>query len=140
MSYFDISGAVTIGKNSTEGCLTLYPAGKGLRTRLSTQLYTELGNPTKLTILEKDGKLILMKPLTAGSGTKVSDDRVIYDADAAARIAELAGIDFKAIIQEAEVKATNGEKGSKSVHVGTYEFQPIDENTQVAVISFTVSE
>ncbi len=87
-------------------------------------MYEEIGSPEEVEVLQQNGKILI---LPARSDAKiihaVRKGRYIYDTDVARSIADLAGIDLKAI--------------TKSISVGRYTIEYIDENTKVAVISFT---
>lgn len=126
-NFIDLTGATALGKKNSSKAVTLVPTDTGLRTRLSAQLWNDLGNPEQVEVLQLNGKVVIIEARTKENAINVKKGRYIYSTEIAKAIAKLAGVDFNA-------KKENGESSSTSV--GSYEIQPVDENTSGAVISF----
>lgn len=126
-NYFNLTGATTLGKKNSSKAVTLVPTDTGLRTRLSAQLWSDLGNPEQVEVLQLNDKVIIIEARTKENALNVKKGRYIYSTEVAKAIAKLAEVDFNA-------QKENGEP--KSISVGSYEIQPVDENISGAVISF----
>lgn len=126
-TFFDLTGAVALSNSSTTMALTITPTSSGVRVKPSAQLLEAIGNPEKVEVLQLDGNVIILPARTETNALKVGKNRYLYDSALAKAIAKLAGVDF-------EAREATGE--SKSVQIGSYEIQPINENTYAAVISF----
>lgn len=125
MKKMNLTGAVSLVNSTANMALTLVPTENGLRTRLSAQLWEELGTPATVEVLQMDQALIILPARENAKLLKVGKGRYLYDTATAKAIAKLAGIDLES-------------NESKSVQVGSYEINTLedDENFKVAVISF----
>lgn len=131
MKTINLTNAVSIVSSTMNKALGLIPTGNGLRTRPSAQLMEDIGNPENVEVLMVEGNVVIMPAREGTKALKVNKGRYLYDTELAKTIANLAGVDF-------EAREANGE--SKSVQVGSYEIQSVDDNTNAAVISFDKSE
>jgi hypothetical protein len=126
--YLDLSGAISLSKSVAAKAITIVNTKQGVRTRLSSQLWKDLGKPEQIEVFLLDDKVVITEAQNPDNALPVGDKRYIYGTGLAKKLAELAGVDFKA-------RKSNGEP--MSAPVGSYEMQPITEELNGAVISFS---
>ena len=126
--YLDLSGAISLSKSVAAKAITIVNTKQGVRTRLSDQLWKDLGKPEQIEVFLLDDKVVITEAHNPDNALPVGEKRHVYSTGLAKRLAELAGVDFKE-------RESNGE--SMSAPVGSYEMQPITEELNGAVISFS---
>ena len=129
MKTLSIKNAVSLVNSIANMALTLVPTENGLRTRLSAQLWEEIGNPEKVEVLQMDQQIIILPAREGAKALKVGKGRYLYDTATAKAIAKMAGLDLE-----------SGD--SKSISVGSYEIgtSEDDESIPLAIVSFDKSE
>ena len=133
MKELNLENAVRLINSIANMALAIVDTGNGLRSRLSAQLWEELGSPKKVEVLQIDQQIIILPAREGNKALEVKKGRYLYDTKLAKTIATLAGIDF-------EAREASGEP--KSVQVGSYEIgtSADDESIPLAIVSFDKSE
>lgn len=133
MKTLSIKNAVSLVSSIANTALVLVDTGNGLRTRLSSQLLEEIGNPEKVEVVSVDDSVVILPAREGNKALEVKKGRYLYDTQLAATIAKLAGINF-------EEREANGE--SKSVQVGSYEIgtSDVDDSIKLAIVSFNTTD
>lgn len=133
MKKINLTGAASIVSSIANTALVLVDTGNGLRTRLSPQLFEEIGNPEKVEVISVDDSIVILPAREGNKALEVKKGRYLYDTQLAATIAKLAGINFKE-------REANGE--SKSVQVGSYEIGTSDDDDHIklAIVSFDTTD
>lgn len=126
--YLDLSGAISLSKSVSAKAITIVNTKQGVRTRLSPQLWKDLGKPEQVEIFLNGDKVVITEAQNPDNALQVCEDRYVYGTGLGKRLAELAGVDFK-------TRKSNGEP--MSAPVGSYEMQPITEELSGAVITFS---
>ena len=119
--YLDLSGAISLSKSVAAKAITIVNTKQGVRTRLSSQLWKDLGKPEQVEVFLLGDKVVITEAHNPDNALPVGEKRYIYSTG-------LAGVDFKE-------RESNGEP--MSAPVGSYEMQPISEELNGAVISFS---
>ena len=126
--FLDLSGAISLSKSVAAKAITIVNTKQGIRTRLSSQLWKDLGKPEQIEVFLLDDNVVITEAHNPDNALPVGEKRYIYSTGLAKKLAELAGVDFKE-------RKSNGEP--MSAPVGSYEMQPITEELNGAVISFS---
>jgi len=116
--FLDLSGAISLSKFVAAKAITIVNTKQGVRTRLSSQLWKDLGKPEQVEVFLLGDKVVITEAQNPDNSLPVGDKRYIYGTGLAKKLAEL-----------------NGEP--MSAPVGSYEMQPITEELNGAVISFS---
>lgn len=118
-NFLDLSAATAMSKGTTDGCLAIVPSGGSLRTRLTPQLWNEIGSPETVEILQLGNDLVILQARSEKNAMKLGKGRYLYDNALALKIVALAGIT----------------PPTETTHVGRYTVQQVDANTKAAVIT-----
>ena len=119
--FLDLSGAISLSKSVAAKAITIVNTKQGVKTRLSSQLWKDLGKPEQVEVFLLGDKVVITEAHNPDNALPVGEKRYIYST-------ELAGVDFKE-------RESNGEP--MSAPVGNYKMQPITEELNGAVISFS---
>lgn len=121
-NFINLNDAEAFSSNNSDGCVTIINVPTSKRIKFSKKLMEELGNPTSIEIFFIEQTMIVLaardnvkNPISFSSGG------IIYNGQLAEKIMSRSSAEFPE---------------GKSVRVGSYEMQSVDENTQAAVISF----
>lgn len=122
----DLSAAKKFhGASMTCSAITIIRTSSGDRTKISKGLLADLGNPSWLDFYLTDNQVIIVPASDkAADSMKVGKNEIVYNAQLAREIMEVAGIDFPE---------------NKSTPIGSYTLEAIDEETQAAVVTFNSS-
>lgn len=125
--YLNLNEAITLNNSTSTKALTLVPTKTGFRTRLGAELWKAIGEPEMVEVLQLKKDVVILPARINANGIKVGKGRYFYDTELAKSMAKLAGIDFDTM---------DANSKNKSVQVGTFEIQPVDETINAAVIAF----
>ena len=119
--FLDLSGAISLSKSVAAKAITIVNTKQGVKTRLSSQLWKDPGKTEQVEVFLLGDKVVITEAHNPDNALPVGEKRYIYST-------ELAGVDFKE-------RESNGEP--MSAPVGNYKMQPITEELNGAVISFS---